>query len=73
MNVMDSKIDRVVQLATSWMDNIEGVTGVGQGQTDDGRDAVIVFVNLPDAVNKLPETLEGVPVLVKSTESFEAQ
>jgi len=73
MNVMDSKIDRVVQLATSWMNNIEGVTGVGQGQTDDGRDAVIVYATSPDAVNKLPETLEGVPVLVKTTESFEAQ
>lgn len=70
---MDSKIDRVVQLATSWMDSIDGVTGVGQGQTSDGRDAVIVYVNRPEAASKLPETFEGVPVLVKTSGSFEAQ
>ncbi len=70
---MDSKIDRVVQLATSWMDSIDGVTGVGQGQTSDGQDAVIVYVIQPDAASKLPETLEGIPVVVKETGTFEAQ
>ena len=62
-----------MQLATSWMDSIDGVTGVGQGQTSDGRDAVIVYVNRPEAASKLPETFEGVPVLVKTSGSFEAQ
>lgn len=70
---MNSNMDRVVQLATSWMDSIDGVTGVGQGETSDGRDAVIVYVNRPDAANKIPESLEGVPVVVKETGNFEAQ
>jgi hypothetical protein len=67
------EIDRIVQLATSWMDSIDGVTGVGQGQTDDGRDAVIVYAITAEAENKLPPTFKGVPVLVKTTEKFEAQ
>lgn len=70
---MASEIDRVVELATSWMDSIEGVTGVAQGQTSDGRDAVVVYVSRPQAASELPVTFEGFPVIVRESEPFEAQ
>ena len=70
---MNSDIDRALEFATSWMDSIDGVSGVGQGQTGDGRDAVIVYVSRPEAADELPPTVEGVPVVVKHTGIFEAQ
>ncbi len=70
---MDSNIDRAVQHATAWMDSVEGVTGVGQGQTTDGRDAVIVYATRSEVADELPSSIEGVPVVVQQTGAFEAQ
>lgn len=68
----DLKFDRIIQTATTWMDNIDGVTGVAQGKTEDGHNAVIVYASNAEVENKLPNILEGVPVVVKITDSFKA-
>lgn len=74
MDEENLKIDRALQIATSWMDSIDGVTGVGQGHTEDGHDAVIVYTSTANVAGKLPKTLEGeIAVLVKTTGDFEAQ
>ena len=70
---MALNIDQAVELASSWMDSIDGVSGVAQGKTADGRDAVVVFVSRPQAARALPATLEGYPVVVRESEPFEAQ
>lgn len=70
---MALSIDRVVELATSWMDSIDGVVGVAQGQTTDGRDAIVVYISGQFAAGELPATLEGFPVIIHESEPFQTQ
>lgn len=63
----DSALDK----ARSWMDEIDGVVGVGQGEAD-GKPTIVVSVTLPDVQNELPETFHGHPVVVDHTGVFSA-
>jgi hypothetical protein len=48
------------------------VQGVGLRQTD-GEPAITVYVAKADPTQKLPLTLEGVPVVIEQSGLFEAQ
>ncbi len=67
------KINQALQLATSWMDSIEGVIGVGQSLTEDGQDAIMVYVTNPNVGDKLPTDVEDVPVLITVSGEIDAQ
>lgn len=65
-------INQALQLATSWMDSIEGVTGVAQGLTEQDQDAVIIYVTHQRVADKLPADLDGVPIVITVSGKFEA-
>jgi hypothetical protein len=67
------KIDKALQTATQWMDTIAGVTGVGQGITADGKDAVMVFVTDTRTIKQIPQVIDGVPVLFTVSDEISAQ
>ena len=62
-------ISHTVHKAEAWMDEIEGVTGVGQGERD-GRPVVEVFVKDRETAEKLPAELDGYPVVATVTDEF---
>lgn len=66
------KISNVIRKAEAWMDEIEGVTGVTQGERD-GRIVVEVFVRDRETAEKLPIALDGYPVVVTVTGGFPSQ
>lgn len=45
----------------------EGVVGVGEGETPDGRRAIVVMVTSGSEPPDLPSELEGIPVQVVET------
>jgi hypothetical protein len=51
------------------MDEIEGVTGVGQGERD-GQPVVEVYVRDRETARKLPAELDGHPVVATVTDEF---
>lgn len=48
---------------------IKGVMSIGIGKDDDGRPAIVIGVSsdAPDAVGQLPDSIEGVPVVKRSS------
>ncbi|MCE5191831.1 MAG: hypothetical protein LLG08_08755 [Actinomycetia bacterium] len=48
---------------------IKGVMSIGIGKDDDGRPAIVIGVSsgTPDAVGQLPDSIEGVPVVKRSS------
>jgi len=68
-SVMD--FDKALEKATAWMDEIDGVVGVGQGEAD-GKPTIVVSVTLPEVGDGLPETFHGHPVVVDHTGVFSA-
>jgi len=62
-------ISRTIRKAEAWMDEIEGVTGVGQGERD-GQPVVEVYVRDRETARKLPAELDGHPVVTTVTDEF---
>ena len=59
-------IDDVLDRSRPQLLAIPGVVGAGHGRTQDGDDAVIVWVTDPTAAENLPTDLEGFTVIVKT-------
>lgn len=57
--------------AQSWLDEIDGVVGVGQGEAN-GKPAIVVSVTRAEVSEKLPDELHGHPVVVDPTGIFQA-
>lgn len=57
--------------AQSWLDEIDGVVGVGQGEAD-GKPAIVVSVERAGVAEELPKELHGHPVVVDPTGIFHA-
>lgn len=62
-------ISPTVHKAEIWMDEIEGVIGVAQGERD-GKPVVEVYVKDGTAAEKLPAELDGHPVVATVTDEF---
>lgn len=60
-----------IEKAEQWMDDIDGVEGVAEGEQD-GKPTITVFVSKEEAKAKLPTELEGYPVVVEENGPFEA-
>jgi hypothetical protein len=59
-------IDDVLERSRPELLAIPGVTGVGHGQTADGKDAVIVWVTNARAAERLPAEIDGYAVIVNT-------
>ncbi|PKQ20093.1 MAG: hypothetical protein CVT66_06930 [Actinobacteria bacterium HGW-Actinobacteria-6] len=48
---------------------VRGVMSMGVGKDSDGRPAIVIGISseIPDAVGELPETLDGIRVVQKSS------
>ncbi|MBK8914856.1 MAG: hypothetical protein IPM64_09715 [Phycisphaerales bacterium] len=66
-------IDRARRLHESRLMAIPGVQGVAEGETATGEPAILVFVAGGTDVNRIPTTLEGMPVRTRSGDPFSAQ
>ncbi|MCX2744309.1 hypothetical protein OO013_10550 [Mangrovivirga sp. M17] len=64
-------IKTAINKATKWMDEYEGVEGVAEGNKG-GRQCITVFVSNEEIKNKLPKEVDGYPVKVEVTDSFNA-
>ena len=42
-----------------------GVEGVGLGRSDDGAEAIIVYVSTADAASSLPSSFAGMPIVIQ--------
>jgi hypothetical protein len=53
---------------------VEGVVGIGDGQADDGRPCIKVYVAKRTAslVRRLPREIEGYPVQIEDSGEFHA-
>lgn len=51
---------------------IDGVNGVGISRTPIGNDAIVVYVRDRSVKDKIPETLDGIPVVVEIVGEFDA-
>ena len=64
-------IDEALRLAEVWMDEIDGVRGVAQGEID-GHDCITVFVSMKAGADKLPKEFHGYRVVVEESGDFDA-
>ncbi|MCH7501556.1 MAG: hypothetical protein IIA63_06210 [Nitrospinae bacterium] len=69
---MENEFLKTLNKAERWMDEIEGVHGVAQGEID-GRDCITVFVSHPEVAKKIPNELDGYPVVTEESEGFGVQ
>lgn len=46
---------------------MDGITGVGLGQTELGEDALMVYLQSADQAKTLPKTFQGLPVMTSIT------
>jgi hypothetical protein len=59
-------VDEALERSTDRLMSLPGVMGVGVGERD-GSPAVVIFVGevTPEVKGKLPDTLDGYPVVVE--------
>lgn len=69
MQARTMDISHTIHKAETWMDQIEGVIGVGQGERN-GKVVVEVYVRDHAAAEKLPAELDGIPVVATVTDKF---
>lgn len=67
----DLSFPDALKKAEEWM-KIEGVEGVAQGLSPDGRDCICVFTSRPGIADRFPAELGGHPVIVEETGEFHA-
>tara|TARA_R110000787_G_scaffold102680_5_gene208753 strand:- start:19726 stop:20004 length:279 start_codon:yes stop_codon:yes gene_type:complete len=65
-------IDKAVDLAVAWLDEIEGVEGVAQGESN-GKACITVFVSLKETGKKLPASFHGFKVVIDESGLFSAE
>ena len=65
---------KIITSASTEFMATKGVTGVGQGKTDDGEDCIIVFVNDSNVVTKdIPKKYKKVSVSIQIVGQVNAQ
>jgi hypothetical protein len=65
---------KIITSASTEFMATKGVTGVGQGKTDDGKDCIIIFVNDSNVITKdIPKKYKKVPVLIQVIGQVDAQ
>lgn len=64
MDIVDT-----IRKAEAWMDELDGVIGVAQGERD-GRPVVEVFVRDKEAGKELPDELDGYSVVPVLSDDF---
>jgi len=64
----EMKIESVLNQYKVHIMSISGVVGIGQGLCD-GRSCITIYVAkmTPELADKIPEKLEGYPVVIKET------
>ena len=66
--------DKIYASASTELMNIKGVTGVGQGKTEDGKDCIIVFVNDSTlSMKEIPKKYKKIPIKIQDTGQVNAQ
>ncbi|MFC9919555.1 hypothetical protein [Agromyces binzhouensis] len=58
-------VDELIAAEQDRLLGLSGVDGVGHGRTDEGEDAIIVWISDPAAATSVPRAIEGVPVIVE--------
>lgn len=61
-----------LQKAEAWLDEIEGVEGIAQGEMG-GKDCITVFISLNEAAEKIPNTFHGHMVVIEYSDNFHVQ
>jgi hypothetical protein len=66
--------DKIYISASTELMKIKGVTGVGQGATEDGKDCIIVFVSDSTMSSKeIPKKYKKIPVKIQDIGQVNAQ
>ena len=63
----DEVMSDVLTAAEETFMKMEGITGVGLGQTETGDDALMVYLQFSDVAKTLPKSFEGLPVVTSVT------
>ncbi|HSR66950.1 MAG TPA: hypothetical protein VLU25_03325 [Acidobacteriota bacterium] len=71
MSQQKKTIASALRKAESWLDEIDGVEGVGQGKSGQ-EDCITVFVSHEAVAEKLPKELDGFKVVVSAGGHFQA-
>jgi hypothetical protein len=71
---MTSKILEALDQANGWIDEFEGIEGIGQGLKD-GKDCIKVFVSRPlsEFADKIPKEVKGFAVVIEESGQFGIQ
>ncbi|QCK15038.1 hypothetical protein [Mangrovivirga cuniculi] len=64
-------IKTAINKATKWMDEYEGVEGVAEGNKG-GKQCITVFISDEKIKSKLPEEVDGYPVVIEVSDQFNA-
>ena len=67
-----SEIERVKQTHEQSLLAIEGVVGVGITANEIGDDAIAIYLRAADAAGRIPNELDGFPVITEVSGEFEA-
>lgn len=67
-----SEIERVKQKHEQRLLAIEGVVGIGITTNEIGDDAIAIYLRAADAAGRIPNTLDGFPVITEVSGEFEA-
>ena len=59
--------------AEKQLGNLNNVLGFGQGQTPEGKDAIVVFVKSKETLLQIPDQISGVPIIGEVTGEIWAQ
>jgi hypothetical protein len=59
-------IDDILERSRPELLALPGVVGTGHGRTQDGADAIIIWVTDPGAAEHVPTEIEGYPVIVNT-------
>ena len=71
---MTSTILEALDQANGWLDEFEGIEGIGQGLKD-GQDCIKVFVSRPSSefTDKIPKAVKGFAVVVEESGQIDIQ
>lgn len=66
--------DKIYISASTDLMNIKGVTGVGHGKTEDGKDCIIVFVSDSTiSMKEIPKKYKKIPIKIQDIGQVNAQ
>ena len=61
-----------LERAQLWMDEVQGVQAVGEGEFE-GKKCIAVHITLPEAAAKLPAEFDGYKVVIEQGDPIHAQ